>query len=164
MLRALSMAAVALLAACGGSSPTDPASTPAPSTPAPSTPAPTTPAFTPSARAIEAKSADGTYIARWEPEGGALPDAEPFNMRFALRRADGAPIAATATFAVDAEMPHHGHGMNLVPTVTRAGSANGDELIVASGMLLHMPGRWVLSLDVGEGGIVERTQWFIDVQ
>jgi hypothetical protein len=54
--------------------------------------------------------------------------------------------------------------MNLVPTVTRAGSANGDELLVAAGMLLHMPGRWVLSLDVGEGGIVERTQWFIDVQ
>lgn len=154
MLRALSMAAVALLAACGGSPPAEPAPAPAA----------TTPTVALSARAIEAKSADGTYIARWEPEGGALPDAEPFNMRFALRRADGAPIAASATFAVDAEMPHHGHGMNLVPTVTRAGSANGDELLVAAGMLLHMPGRWVLSLDVGEGGIVERTQWFIDVQ
>jgi hypothetical protein len=85
-------------------------------------------------------------------------------MRFAIRRIDGKPLAADVRFAVDAEMPHHGHGMNLVPTVTRAGLSNGQELLVASGMLLHMPGRWVLSLDTEEDGVLERTQWLIDVE
>jgi hypothetical protein len=37
-------------------------------------------------------------------------------------------------------------------------------LVLASGMLLHMPGRWVLSLDVEEDGVLERTQWFVDVE
>ena len=123
--------------------------------------APTAP-WQPSAKAVSADSADGTYVASWEPEGAALPDAEPFNMRFAVRRADGRAILPSARIAVDAEMPHHGHGMNLVPTVTRLGAWNGSDLLVASGMLLHMPGRWVLSLDIEEDGVLERTQWFID--
>lgn len=122
------------------------------------------PAFTLTSKAIEARSADGTYIARWEPEGGTMPDAEPFNIHFAVRRADGAAIAADAVFAVDAEMPHHGHGMNLVPEVRRVGADGGEALLVASGMLLHMQGRWVLSLDVTEDRILERTQWFVDVE
>lgn len=123
-----------------------------------------TPPWQPSAKAVSADSADGTYVASWEPEGAALPDAEPFNMRFAVRRADGRAISPSARIAVDAEMPHHGHGMNLVPTVTRLGAWNGGDLLVASGMLLHMPGRWVLSLDIEEDGVLERTQWFIDVE
>jgi hypothetical protein len=31
-------------------------------------------------------------------------------------------------------------------------------------MLLHMPGRWVLALDVAEDGVLERTQWLVDVE
>ena len=118
----------------------------------------------PSANARPAQSADGTYAAMWEPEGGALPESEPFNIRFAARRADGRPLSPDARIVVDAEMPHHGHGMNLVPTVSRVGESDGQELILASGMLLHMPGRWVLSLDIEEDGVLERTQWFVDVE
>jgi len=128
--------------------------------------APTAPAapWRLSANAPAARSADGTYLAQWEPEGGALPDAEPFNIRFAARRADGRPLSPDARIVVDAEMPHHGHGMNLVPTVKRVGAWDSHELIVAAGMLLHMPGRWVLSLDIEEDGVLERTQWFVDVE
>ena len=147
--RAIALFGLALLASCGE--------------PASSGRAPEPPPFAMSATAVEARSADATYIARWEPEGGAMPDAEPFNMRFSVRRADGAPIPAEATFAVDAEMPHHGHGMNLVPEIRRVGTDGSATLLVASGMLLHMQGRWVLSLDVTVDGILERTQWFVDV-
>jgi len=141
---------LAALTACGGDRAAAPASAAA--------------SRHPSAKAVSATSADGTYLAMWEPEGGALPDAEPFNILFAARRADGAPISTSARIVVDAEMPHHGHGMNLVPTVTREGAWNGHEVIVASGMLLHMPGRWVLSLDIEEDGVLERTQWLVDVE
>lgn len=127
------------------------------------------------ANAIEGRSADGTYIVRWEPALGHIPDAEPFEIRFAVRRADGAPIAPDARFVVDAEMPQHGHGMNLIAGTQRvaapraadapAKDASGEEaLVLANNILLHMPGRWVLALDIGEGGILERTQWFIDVE
>jgi len=118
------------------------------------------PPFTMTAAAIEARSADGTYIVRWEPVGGSLPDAEPFDMRFEIKRADGKPVARTAGVIVDAEMPQHGHGMNLTPTIARA----GDGLYLARGMLLHMPGRWVLSIDIEEDAIAERTQWYVDVR
>lgn len=151
IVRTLVMAAAGVLAtACGDAPRTDKA--------------PADPPFAMSGAAVSATSADGTYLARWEPEGGALPDAEPFTARFALRRADGLAISPDARFVVDAEMPEHGHGMNLVPIVSRAGRAGADEFLVASGMLLHMTGRWVLSLDVEEDGVLERTQWFVDVK
>jgi hypothetical protein len=119
-----------------------------------------------SATAPESRSADGTYAARWEPRDGTIPDAEPFAARFAVRRTDGRPIAESARFIVDAEMPQHGHGMNLVPTVERLrGDVGGGEIVlVANGMLFHMPGRWVLSLDVIEDGVLERAQWYVDVE
>ena len=75
-------------------------------------------------------------------------------------RADGKPVARTAGVIVDAEMPQHGHGMNLTPTIARA----GDGLYLARGMLLHMIGRWVLSIDIEEDAIAERTQWYVDVR
>ena len=146
----------AFAAACGDRGASKTAPQPAP--------AAATASWQPSVKAVSAESADKTYVASWEPEAGSIPDAEPFNMRFAIRRSDGKPLGADVRFVVDAEMPHHGHGMNLVPTITRAGQSNGQELVVASGMLLHMPGRWVLSLDTEEDGVLERTQWFIDVE
>ena len=105
-------------------------------------------------------SADGTYTVKWEVVGGAIPDAEPFAIAFAVTRADGKPVAADAEVFVDAEMPHHGHGMNFVPTVKR----RGGDTFLGEGLLFHMPGRWVLAIDVGEDGVRERTQWFVDVE
>lgn len=110
--------------------------------------------------AREASSADGTYRVRWEPEGGAIPDAEPFAIRLEVVRADGKPLAGDARILVDAEMPHHGHGMNLVPVVSRAAPGK----FVASGMLMHMPGRWVVAIDVEEDGLAERAQWYVEIE
>jgi hypothetical protein len=111
-------------------------------------------------KAREGTSADGTYVVRWEPVDGVFPDAEPFDIRCEVLRADGKPLAKDASVFVDAEMPHHGHGMNLVPTVAPAGAGK----FLASGMLLHMPGKWVIAIDVEEGGIAERTQWYVDIE
>ena len=113
-----------------------------------------------SANARSGTSADGTYTVKWEVVGGAIPDAEPFAIAFAVTRADGTPVAADAEVFVDAEMPHHGHGMNFVATVKR----RGGDTFLGEGLLFHMPGRWVLAIDVGEDGVRERTQWFVDVE
>jgi hypothetical protein len=46
-------------------------------------------------------------------------------------------------------MPEHRHGMNYRPSVTR----RGDGRFTASGLLLHMPGRWEFSFDLhGDAG------------
>jgi hypothetical protein len=118
------------------------------------------PALELSASARRGTSADGTYVVRWEVVVGKIPDAEPFSIAFAVTRADGAPLAADAEVFVDAEMPQHGHGMNFVPTVER----KGGDTFIAQGLLFHMPGRWVLAIDVGEDGVRERTQWEVDVE
>jgi cytochrome c oxidase assembly factor CtaG len=56
-------------------------------------------------------------------------------------RASGAPIEA-ASFALDATMPEHGHGMTTAPTVR---ALDGGRHL-AEGLKLHMPGRWTFVL------------------
>jgi hypothetical protein len=111
--------------------------------------------------ARQAESADGTYIVRWEPIGGLLPDAEPFSIAIEVKRKDGRALAHDVRVLADAEMPHHGHGMSLVPTI-RNGPRVGA--FVADGLLLHMSGRWTFAIDVEEDGILERAQWVLDVE
>ena len=79
---------------------------------------------------------------------------------------DGAPIVVGRHFAirvqvcpahavlarVDATMPEHRHGMNYRPSVTRL----GDGRWRVEGLMLHMPGRWELRLDVQAGGATEQ--------
>ena len=113
-----------------------------------------------SSGARTALSADGTYRVAWEPIGGVIPDAEPFAIAIEIERVDGAPLAADTVVLADAEMPHHGHGMNLTPEVKRAPHVGA---FVAEGMLLHMSGEWVVAIDVGEGGVSERAQWILHV-
>jgi hypothetical protein len=70
-------------------------------------------------------------------------------------------VRRDVALAADAEMPHHGHGMNLVPVVK---PAPGRGRFIAEGMLLHMPGRWIVAIDVEESGVAERAHWIIDVE
>ena len=56
---------------------------------------------------------------------------------------------------VDAGMPHHRHGMNVVPEIESLSPGRW----IARGMLLHMPGRWQFYVDVLEDGRIERAQW-----
>lgn len=156
-----------LLAACGvplasgcDRAPAPPTPAPPPQAPAPSPRLVDTPTLELSADARSGTSADGTYTVKWEVVGGAIPDAEPFAIAFAVTRKDGKPVADDAEVLVDAEMPHHGHGMNFTPVVRR----QGGDTFVGEGLLFHMPGRWILAIDVGEDGIRERTQWIVDVE
>lgn len=152
---------VAVVVGCGGTS-SDSKSDNPPKVPATSTALYGSPAeawLTSGART--ATSADGTYRVAWEPIGGTIPDAEPFAIAVEVARVDGAPLVQDVVVLVDAEMPHHGHGMNLVPVV-KPGPRPGT--FVAEGLLLHMPGAWVVAIDVGEAGVSERTQWVLDVE
>ncbi len=100
-----------------------------------------------------ALSADGTYSVAWRVVGGAIPKADPFDVEVRILDAGGNP--ADVSCMMDAEMPEHGHGMNVVPVMEPRGRGE----FLAKGLLLHMPGRWSIMVDVKNGAITERAQF-----
>lgn len=81
------------------------------------------------------------HVVAWQAPQ-PVPLARFFTLQLAACSRSGGEITAVR---VDATMPQHGHGMNYRPTV----EALGGGRFRASGLLLHMPGRWQLSFVVG---------------
>lgn len=100
------------------------------------------------------ETADGQWMISWRPRGGPIPTVEPFVLDIKIEKG-----STDVEIIVDAEMPHHGHGMNFIPEVS-----GGDGVFVATGLLFHMPGRWELAIDVVKDGITERAQWTVVVE
>lgn len=95
---------------------------------------------TPDVRTVDTLS--GAHTVTYTPS----PDPIPFNDFFDL------VIDVDADdIAVDATMPAHGHGMNVVPTVT----SDGDGLWTVEGMLFHMTGEWELVVTVDPEGAAD---------
>ena len=93
-------------------------------------------------RGVQAVEGRGFVVAWRAP--APLPLAEIFSLDFAACARDGRPFD---TPRIDATMPEHGHGMNYRPRVESLGGGR----FRASGLLLHMPGRWQLSVSLGSG-------------
>ncbi|MAD19301.1 MAG: hypothetical protein CMJ52_03655 [Planctomycetaceae bacterium] len=104
-------------------------------------------------------SGDGRWRIAWRPVGGSLPVSEPCAIELRITDASGRPVGDDVEVVFDAEMPHHGHGMNVEPRVTR-----GEGGWSVEGILLHMPGRWEASVDLVADGEIERAQWTLDIE
>ena len=102
----------------------------------------------------EAETADGTWRVGWRPLAEPIPTLDPFAVEVRVSDPRGDLPPEGTTILVDATMPHHGHGMNVVPRILRQGDA-----WIAEGMLLHMPGRWEFVVDVVREHESERAQW-----
>jgi len=100
-------------------------------------------------------SNDGAFIIAWRIEPETLPLNEAFGLRIEVRdaRQPGIPLR-DVMLSVDAAMPEHGHGMNVIPGVMR----DRDGVFHIRDMRFHMPGRWELYFDVSRGGVTERAQ------
>jgi hypothetical protein len=104
----------------------------------------------------EATSADGRYFVRWRPLAEPIPMADPFDVEVEIWTDETMSESGDYdSILVDAGMPHHGHGMNVRPEQER----RADGSWVARGMLMHMPGRWQVYVDVFDDGRLERAQW-----
>jgi hypothetical protein len=105
-------------------------------------------------------SAAGGFAMTFATSPWTIPLNAPFEVRFALWDADGVALDLDpAAVRVDADMPEHGHGMNVVPGVTRwaAERTAPDEVVyVARPLEFMMPGRWEIHVDVTRGAITER--------
>jgi hypothetical protein len=77
---------------------------------------------------------------RWQPD--TLKVGQFFTMDVIACRMPGS--GAVQTIVVDAQMPAHGHGMNYRPTAIESGPSQ----FRMSGLMLHMPGRWRLTVDL----------------
>ena len=88
-------------------------------------------------------SAEAEVAYRWTPE--QLKVGQFFEVEVIACRAP--EPGAVREVVVDWQMPAHGHGMNYRPTVTEA--APGHFHI--RGLMLHMPGRWRLTVDLVQG-------------
>lgn len=146
-LLAHAAAGLGLLTACGEGSTTTPPGVPPGGPPGAGEDTPEASDWT------AGTTAKGTYLVRWRPESGILPRNEYFSLEIEVRRAGpggGAAIEGAQVY-VRADMPAHGHGMNVVPAVLEVGGGRYR----AEGMLLHMRGDWKLGVDVIVGGTAE---------
>ena len=103
-----------------------------------------------------ATSADEGFFVRWRLLVPEVPLADPFDIEVEVWTDE--TMREPAVFDrlyVDAGMPHHRHGMNVVPEI----ESRSPGRWVARGMLLHMPGRWQFYVDVLDDGRIERAQW-----
>ena len=80
---------------------------------------------------------------RWDP--GTLKVGQFFKMEVVACRLPR--VEAVQAILVDAQMPAHGHGMNYRPTSAQTGAGS----FRFSGLMLHMPGRWRLTVDLVQG-------------
>jgi hypothetical protein len=107
------------------------------------------------------ETSGGTYFVSYTP----VPSPVPLNKIFELdvRVFTDAAMTTPAdgvTIAADAAMPHHHHGMNIVPRAERAGPGQ----FRVTGMLFHMPGYWEIYVDVKAGGRDERARFEVVIK
>ncbi|MDG2054215.1 MAG: FixH family protein [Phycisphaerales bacterium] len=97
----------------------------------------------------------GNYLVQFASSPDPMPVSELCELKVRVLRPNGKVIATEdLQLFADAAMPHHGHGMNVVPQV----EAQNDGLFLVDGMLFHMPGRWELYFDITENDVTERAQ------
>jgi hypothetical protein len=109
----------------------------------------------------EKLSQDGLAWVSYVTESGSFPESTEFSVNVTL--ADPSNPTASLNDAVitlvDATMPAHGgHGMTVTPDVTD----NGDGTAVAGPIKLHMPGYWVLRVDLEVNGAEDAAEFDIE--
>ena len=90
------------------------------------------------------------------PSNLQLKVGQFFTMDVITCRASGTVEA----IVVDAQMPAHGHGMNYRPTATQPAPSHFQ----VSGLMLHMPGRWRLIVDLVQADRRTRLEHDIDLK
>tara|TARA_R110002072_G_scaffold69483_1_gene168422 strand:+ start:2811 stop:3215 length:405 start_codon:yes stop_codon:yes gene_type:complete len=109
---------------------------------------------------VEQDSNAANFVLSVRHTPAVMPLNAEFEVRFQLLDMEGRALdVEVEDVSVDADMPEHGHGMTVFPSVRREGSE-----YVAGPMLFHMSGRWEVYVDVRRGAVTERAQvaWTLD--
>jgi len=101
-------------------------------------------------------STDAEVAYRWAP--AELKVGQFFAAEVVACRAPGPePVGG---IVIDATMPAHGHGMNYRPAAARA--APGHYRF--TGLMLHMPGTWRVTIDLVQGARRTRLTHEVDLR
>ncbi len=90
------------------------------------------------------KTANGLFVASFEPERGVVRQGELQSWLLTLKTAAGAPVEGAA-IAVSGGMPQHDHGL---PTSPQATDYLGDGRYRIDGVKFTMSGWWQLHFDI----------------
>lgn len=99
-----------------------------------------------------------SYTVSYLPDPDPIPFNDYFDVTVTLTDTAGAAVG-DAEVLIDANMPHHGHGMNVTPTTTGDGAGH----YTATGLLFHMEGVWELTVDITRSGATETARFEVDL-
>ncbi|MCK6513124.1 FixH family protein [Myxococcota bacterium] len=104
---------------------------------------------------------EGTYRVVYVPAPDPIPLNENFAINFTVTYADGREMALPADLELkaDATMPAHKHGMLQKPTIQK--ETTGKYKV--DGMKFHMPGQWVMKVDLTSGAKTETVDFEINL-
>ncbi|MEM1009573.1 MAG: hypothetical protein AAGJ35_11275 [Myxococcota bacterium] len=95
-----------------------------------------------------------TYVSRPEP----IPLNQTFSLNVRVEAVEKTQNDAQLSVLVDAEMPEHQHGMKQQPKITAQ-----QEGFLVEGMLFHMPGEWVIHVDIKSAEKTERVSFTVNM-
>lgn len=95
----------------------------------------------------------GNFSVIIEPTHGDIARNQHFSLNISIP--GDADSKGDPELIVDADMPAHRHGMNTQAETRKT----GDGRYQADGMLFHMSGDWVITVDVSTGGNSERASF-----
>ena len=102
---------------------------------------------------VTVKSDGGGYEVTLQPSGGGILWNKHFSLEMNLK--SERPLSEDFEVRVDADMPAHRHGMNTKAEVFD----QGKFAYVVEGMLFHMKGDWVITVELTEGGVTEKAEF-----
>jgi len=101
----------------------------------------------------------GSFVVSYVTDPSPITTEDYFSVTATVYAAgDTSTPLLGAVVEMDADMPGHGHGMNVSPEVTD----NGDGTSTGSPFLFHMGGDWRLQLAVTADGVSEVAEMYID--
>lgn len=100
----------------------------------------------------------GNFDVSIQPEGGEIERNKHFSLDVTVTAKNGEN--GDIQVVVDADMPAHQHGMNTKPEIF----ASGATKYRVEGMVFHMSGDWVITVDVTRGGKTERASFPVSVE
>ena len=104
-------------------------------------------------------SDDQTLWLSYSSTPDPIAPAEPFTLTFGVFEPDQqTPVTELTSLVVDATMPEHAHGMNVIPEST----SNGDGTWSASPLEFHMTGHWEITATTVRDGVEDITRFHVD--
>ncbi len=97
------------------------------------------------------------YEVSMDAGGEKISTGEPLSVDVAICSNDDVVVDR---FKLDATMPAHGHGMNYVPEIKE----QGKNQYTASGLFLHMPGKWRFEVSFSADGKTHRFFRDVDIE